>query len=71
MIAHGLANVDWVTVWFFVRNWNTMLSPTAAVTLEGLYVNVLFSPTLTRMSAADTEDTRASEASAKKCIVKD
>ena len=34
MRSHGLAKVDWVTEWFFERNWNETLSPFAMVMLE-------------------------------------
>jgi hypothetical protein len=53
MSVHGSAKVDCVTVWFFERNWNWTVSPTLAVTLEGLYSRPV-SPTRTVMLAAET-----------------
>lgn len=34
MFEQGDANVDCVTVWFLDKNWNSMVSPLAAVTLR-------------------------------------
>lgn len=34
MRSHGLAKVDWVTEWFFERNWKETLSPFWMVTLR-------------------------------------
>jgi len=45
--VQGDANVDWVTVWFFDRNWNETLSPVAAVIELGVKVRAPLSPTLT------------------------
>lgn len=45
--VHGVANVDWVTVWFLVKNWNETESPFATWMLFGSKVKPPLSPTLT------------------------
>jgi len=39
--VQGVANADWVTVWFFEWNSNSMTSPMEAEMLEGVYVRPL------------------------------
>jgi hypothetical protein len=62
---HGLANVDWVTEWFFAWNSKTKVSPTFAVTLVGLNVRVPFPPTAMLMLAARTARTDEAAATAR------
>lgn len=46
--TQGSSKLDWVTVWFFGRNWNVMVSPIEAEMLDGLNTSLLSSPTITR-----------------------
>jgi len=67
-MEHGLAKVDWVTLWFFDWNWKDTVSPCAAVMLGGEKASSPPAPTVTRWSAADARRGRVAAATREKRI---
>jgi len=69
---HGAANVDCVTVWFLGLKVNETVSPTEALTCDGVKVRALEAPTWTWKFAAETVEAtvaRATEARVKRILI--
>lgn len=64
LTLQGVANVDWVSVWFLDMNKNEIVSPTEAFTLVGSNAKLLFAPTETLICAAEASKGRAARAAA-------